>query len=162
MILVAIGSNLTGPAGPPLAMCEAAVAALAGAGASPVRRSRWYESASIPLSAQPWYINGIISVATALEPVGLLALLHAIEVRWGRVRGAANAARVLDLDLLDYDGLIRPGPEPPHLPHPRMAGRAFVLLPLSEIAPAWRHPGSGRALQDLVRALPLDGQIRPL
>ena len=76
--------------------------------------------------------------------------------------GARNAARTLDLDLIDYDGLVRPGPEAPVLPHPRMDRRAFVLYPLADIAPNWRHPRSGIALTDLIKALPPGTTCRPI
>lgn len=162
MILIALGANLPGPAGPPVAQCEAALAALSAAGLIIRRRSRWYQTAPVPASDQPWYVNGVAAVETTLCPVDLLALLHRIEGELGRRRSTANAARSIDLDLLDYDGLIRPGPEPPILPHPRMEGRSFVLRPLAEVAPAWRHPVSGRSVSDLLAALPDQADVRPM
>jgi 2-amino-4-hydroxy-6-hydroxymethyldihydropteridine diphosphokinase len=162
MILIALGANLPGPAGPPLAQCEAALVALASAGIAVRRRSRWYETAPVPASDQPWYVNGVAVVETTLGPVDLLAVLHRIEAQLGRRRTVANAARTLDLDLLDYDGLVRPGPEPPILPHPRMEGRGFVLRPLAEVAPTWRHPVSGRSIAELVAALSDGAGTRPM
>jgi 2-amino-4-hydroxy-6-hydroxymethyldihydropteridine diphosphokinase len=85
----------------------------------------------------------------------LLNLLHAVETSFGRTRSSVpeirNAPRTLDLDLIDFDGLVQEGP--PVLPHPRMAARGFVLLPLRDIAPGWRHPESGRTLDALIDAL---------
>jgi len=92
----------------------------------------------------------------------LLARLHAVEAEFGRERGRINAPRTLDLDVIDYDGLISAGGETPILPHPRLADRAFVLLPLMDIAPDWRHPVTGAAIGDLVRALPRPLGTEPL
>jgi 2-amino-4-hydroxy-6-hydroxymethyldihydropteridine diphosphokinase len=138
MILIALGANLPSAAGPPLATCRAALAALAGEGVRVAKVSPWYESGPVPPSGQPNFVNGVAEVTTALPPEALLDVLHGLERRFGRVRGADNAARTLDLDLLDYDGQIQAGP--PALPHPRMTARAFVLAPLADLAPGWRHP----------------------
>jgi 2-amino-4-hydroxy-6-hydroxymethyldihydropteridine diphosphokinase len=79
-------------------------------------------------------------------------ILHRIESDYGRTRSAKrNAPRTLDLDLIDYDGRVEEGP--PLLPHPRLADRAFVLIPLSDIAPDWRHPVTGHSVTELVAAL---------
>jgi 2-amino-4-hydroxy-6-hydroxymethyldihydropteridine diphosphokinase len=152
MILVALGANLPGPAGPPLAQCEAALGKLAEMGVTVIARSRWYESTPVPASDQPRYVNGVVAVRTGQDPSALLATLHAVERSLGRVRGAANAARTLDLDLLDYDGLIRGDGEPPLLPHPRVA----------DVMPAWRHPVSGRSVGELLAELPFDPDLRPI
>ncbi len=162
MILIAIGANLSGPAGPPRAQCEAALTRLEEAGIAVTRRSRWFESAPVPPSAQPWFVNGVIAVRTMLGPVPLLAALHRIEAALGRTRTVANAARTIDLDLIDYDGIVRPGPEPPILPHPRMHERRFVLLPLADVAPDWRHPVTGRTVAELAAQAPPEGIARPL
>ncbi|WP_114395947.1 2-amino-4-hydroxy-6-hydroxymethyldihydropteridine diphosphokinase [Oleisolibacter albus] len=161
MILVAIGSNLGSPTiGSPLQVCEAAVQCLCQSGVRVLARSRWFETAPVPVSDQPWYVNGVVAVATDLAPADLLGRLHGIEAGFGRVRRTVNEARVLDLDLLAYDDRVQAGP--PVLPHPRMDRRAFVLLPLADIAPDWVHPGTGLCLPDLLAALPSDQQIRPV
>ena len=161
MILIALGANLPGPAGPPLAQCEAALARMPAASIAVVARSPWYETTPFPPSDQPRFVNGVIAVRTRLPPVELLAALHEIEASLGRVRSVPNAARTMDLDLLDYEGMVRNGPEPPILPHPRMAERDFVLRPLADIAPAWRHPVSDMAVGEMLAKLPHDpGLIR--
>jgi 2-amino-4-hydroxy-6-hydroxymethyldihydropteridine diphosphokinase len=95
------------------------------------------------------------AVETQLQPFALLRLLHEVETSFGRKRSAPNAPRSLDLDLLDYRGLVQEGELV--LPHPRLANRRFVLEPLIEIAPEWRHPVTGKTVQSLLRAL---GQAR--
>lgn len=161
MILIGIGSNLGGGRfARPRDVCEAALAALAARGIAVVRRSRWFESAPVPLSDQPWFVNGVAEVATALDPAGLLAALHGVEAEFGRQRRVVNEARVLDLDLLDYNGQVRENA--PVLPHARLRGRAFVLLPLQDLAPEWRHPVTGETIGHLVSLLDPGQAIRPL
>ncbi len=165
MILIGLGANLPTPSGPPqatLAAALAALAALAGEGVEVLARSRWYRSAPVPPSDQPWFVNGVAALATQLDPAALLALLHRIEAHFGRVRRQTNEARPLDLDLLDYDGEIVATEGGLVLPHPRLHERGFVLLPLAEVAPHWRHPRLGRSVAELIAALPPDQQAEPL
>src|SRR5215475_1405551 len=160
--LVAIGANLPSPThGPPRATCEAALIELSRRGLRIVRRSRWFESAPVPLSDQPWFVNGVAAVETSLAPADLLALLHEVERHFGRERRAVNEARILDLDLIAYGDLLRTD-APPLLPHPRLHERAFVLLPLADVVPDWRHPADGRTLSEMIRALPAGQSLRPL
>ena len=159
MIVVAIGSNLPAPGcTSPAATCAAALSALQRADIRIIAQSRWYESAPVPWSDQPNFINGVAAVETQSPPSELLAALHRIEAAFGRVRHARNEARVLDLDLVAYHDLVRAGHPGPILPHPRMHERAFVLLPLADIAPDWVHPVSGRSVGELIAALP-PGQV---
>lgn len=143
--------------------CLAALAALEKAGVRVVRRSRWFRSPAWPDPRQPEFVNGVAVLETALDPAGLLALLHEVERLLGRTRspGVINAARIIDLDLLDFDGQTRAGP-PPVLPHPRMHERAFVLQPLADVAPDWRHPETGRSIKDLLAALPAGAAAEPI
>jgi 2-amino-4-hydroxy-6-hydroxymethyldihydropteridine diphosphokinase len=161
MILVAIGANLPSSEGrSALATCQAAVdafAALPGLRVSAV--SRWFATAPVPASDQPDYINGVARLEGEAEPAMLLSWLQAIEARAGRVRGAPNAARTLDLDIIAMGRLVRDAPDPV-LPHPRAHERAFVLVPLLDVAPDWVHPRLSVAARALLAALPPQG-VRP-
>jgi 2-amino-4-hydroxy-6-hydroxymethyldihydropteridine diphosphokinase len=160
-IFIGLGANLPSPKhGAPRATIVAAIAALEAVGLALVARSPLYESEPIPVSDQPWYVNAVVEAGSTLTAVALLVLLHSVENAFGRVRGAPNAARVLDLDLLDCRGEIRPGPDVPILPHPRLQDRGFVLLPLADIAPDWHHPVSGLGVAELIAALQPGQRIR--
>jgi 2-amino-4-hydroxy-6-hydroxymethyldihydropteridine diphosphokinase len=136
---------------------QAALAALESHGVTVRQVSPWYRTAPVPASEQPWYFNAVAEISADLPADRLLAELHAVEEEFGRVRGARNAPRIIDLDLLDYRGEIAAGgPGKASLPHPRMTVRAFVLRPLADVAPQWRHPVSGASIQALVAALPGD------
>ena len=161
MILIGIGANLPSPRhGEPRETCKAALDAMAGAGIGITGRSRWYRSAPVPLSSQPWYVNGVVRADTALTPALLMAALKAIETDFGRTRGEPNEARILDLDILAYGDTVSGGVVV--LPHPRLHERAFVLLPMRELAPDWRHPVSGRTIDALIAALAPDQTAEPL
>lgn len=164
MILIGLGANLKSErGGTPRHTLEAALGDMEAAGIKVVRRSRWYRSAPVPPSAQPWYLNGVAAVETALAPAALLVALHRIEAEFGRERGEKGAARTLDLDLLDYAGMVSAGEGgAPILPHPRLHERAFVLLPLAEVAPNWRHPALGKGVEELIADLPPGQCARPL
>jgi 2-amino-4-hydroxy-6-hydroxymethyldihydropteridine diphosphokinase len=160
-VYIGLGANLPSPAhGTPRQTLEAAIAALQAQGLAVVARSPFYESEPVPVSDQPWYLNAVVEVATDRDAPAVLALLHSVENAFGRVRVLRNEARVLDLDLLDHRGLVRQGPDSPLLPHPRLAERAFVLRPLRDIAPHWRHPVSGLKLAELLESLPEGQRIR--
>ena len=160
MIFVALGANLpTEVHGPPEAGLRAALAAMPDRAITVAGVSRFYRSAPVPASDQPWYVNAVARIETGLPPQQLLRALFDIEAGFGRVRRDRNDARVLDLDLLDYDGHVGHWPAADGLPaltlpHPRLAERAFVLLPLAELTPGWRHPASGESLEALIAALP--------
>ncbi len=163
MVLIGIGANLPSPDyGPPRATCGAALSMLERGELSISARSGWYKSAPVPVSDQPWFVNGVVRVETALDPRALVGLLLQTEEEIGRKRGERNAARILDLDLLAYGDLVWPGDGgrggpgrgSVTVPHPRIHDRAFVLLPLRDVAPGWRHPISGETVESLIRALP--------
>ncbi len=157
MILIGLGANLPHPEfGPPQATLAAALRALAESGIQTVRRSSWYRSAPVPRSDQPWFVNGVAEVAADLSPADLLAGLHQIEARFGRRRRNALEASVLDLDLRCVGDLLLAEGDAPGglvLPHPRLHQRAFVLVPLAELAPDWRHPGLDTDIATLIARL---------
>ena len=142
---VALGANI----GEPVQHLRAAVRDLdALAGTRVVARSSLYRSAPVGLLDQPDFINAVVAVDTTLTPLELLRQLMAIEALHGRVRSIPNAPRTLDLDLLLHGDSVLAGTELT-LPHPRMHQRAFVLLPLLEIAPDTRLPDLGLAREFL-------------
>ena len=161
-VFIGAGANLAHPTyGSPRATLEAAFRDLARRGVRILRVSPWYHTAPVPASDQPWYQNAVVEVVTDRGPDELLATLHEVEQAFGRVRTVANAARMIDLDLLDFCGEIAPGgPGRATLPHPRLADRAFVLQPLADLAPEWRHPVTGQPIQALLAALPFtEGRV---
>lgn len=154
---VGLGGNI----GDRCAALENALAAMAAAdGITVDARSRLYESAPVGMERQADFVNAVCRVRTVLAPLRLLAELQRLETAAGRVRGGVRfGPRVLDLDLLLYDRVQCAG-ETLTLPHPRMAGRRFVLAPLVEIAPEVHIPGQGRAA-DLLAAV-AGQKCRPL
>lgn len=169
MILIALGANLPSRlAGSPRATCEMALDALARRAVRPLRRSRWYRSAPVPPSDQPDFVNGVAMVGSSHTPEDLLALLHDVERRLGRVRGAAGAARTIDLDLIAHGDTVAGWPDDGDgdgglvLPHPRLHLRAFVLMPLGDVAPGWRHPVRGIGVAEMIAALPPGQDCAPL
>jgi 2-amino-4-hydroxy-6-hydroxymethyldihydropteridine diphosphokinase len=163
-IYIGLGANLPHPTyGSPMDTLKVALNELTRRGVEVRQLSPWYRSAPVPASEQPWFDNAVAEVATDLPADRLLALLHEVEEIFGRARSTPNAARLIDLDLLDFRGEIAPeGPGKATLPHPRLAARAFVLRPLADLAPDWRHPVSGISIGELSRALPPDQLIEKL
>jgi 2-amino-4-hydroxy-6-hydroxymethyldihydropteridine diphosphokinase len=159
LIFVALGANLPSSYGLPHETLAAAVRALGAAGMEVTAQSSVWLTAPVPVSDQPWYHNMVVAVQTAQSPYALLETLQGIENEFGRVRSVRNAPRVIDLDLIAYNDSILDRPEL-IVPHPRMHQRAFVLLPLRELAPDWAHPVTGARLADMVAALHVDQQAK--
>jgi 2-amino-4-hydroxy-6-hydroxymethyldihydropteridine diphosphokinase len=144
-----MGGNQASWAGAPEATLAAAALRLEALG-SVASRSSLYSTAPVGFAAQPRFVNAVVALETELEPRELLARLLAIEQEFGRDRsaGIANGPRTLDLDILLFGGLkiSEPGLE---IPHPRLPERAFVLVPLNEIAPQIVVPGCGKTVGKL-------------
>lgn len=156
MILIGLGANLPHPVyGAPVDTLKAAIARVAEF-AKVLRQSGWYRTAPVPISDQPWFVNAVIAVETELFAAALEQRLHEVEAAFGRIRREKWAARFLDLDLLDYNGEVTVNRDQAAglvLPHPQIEARLFVLAPLGEIAPEWRHPVSGRSAAEQIAKL---------
>ena len=154
MILVALGSNMrAGKRESPDAV-RAALKALETL-AEVEATSRLYRSPAWPDPTDPPFTNAVARLGRAPSPEALLAGLHGIEASFGRSRSRANAPRPLDLDLIDYRGMRRAPDDRSglELPHPRCAERDFVLAPILDVAPDWRHPTLGRSAAELLAML---------
>ncbi|TGY87455.1 2-amino-4-hydroxy-6-hydroxymethyldihydropteridine diphosphokinase [Marinicauda algicola] len=151
-IYIALGSNQPYRRKTPAQTLCFALGALRTAGVAVESASRPWKTPAWPDPADPPFANACARIETDLAPESLMVLLHGLEEEFGRARTVRNAPRTLDLDLVDYRGQVRGGGEL-LLPHPRAHMRAFVLLPLREVAPRWRHPASGEGIDRLIAAL---------
>lgn len=152
MIVIALGANLRSRIGAPRETLKAALEELARQGVHVAAVSSYYETEAWPNPTDPPFVNAVARIETSRSPRELMELMHQVETYFDRQRNKRNAPRTLDLDLLDYEGRVQSGP--PRLPHPRLAERAFVLVPLADVAPNWRHPVSGQTVGELTAALP--------
>ena len=153
MIYIGIGSNLSGKNNEtPLQNCKKALIELKKE-VDICKISSWYKSEPIPVSNQPWFINGIIEISTNKSSLDLLEFILSIEKVFGRVREKKNEARILDLDIIDYKKKILYIKNKLIIPHPRMHERSFVLQPLNELNPKWIHPIKKKGIKELIRNL---------
>ncbi|HTQ14706.1 MAG TPA: 2-amino-4-hydroxy-6-hydroxymethyldihydropteridine diphosphokinase [Rhizomicrobium sp.] len=157
MILLALGANMAFNNTRPEQTLHATIAAMKGPEVHILSISPFYETPAWPDPNDPPFVNAVCRVACSLNPKQLLSRLHGIEDRFGRMRLARNSPRTIDIDIIDFDGRVEAGP--PTLPHPRLVSRGFVLIPLRDVAPDWRHPATGQSVDELVAALPPEARI---
>jgi 2-amino-4-hydroxy-6-hydroxymethyldihydropteridine diphosphokinase len=161
MILIGLGSNIDGPWGPPSNVLRRAIRCLDTAGCHLIRASSLVRTSPYGKIDQPDFLNAVVRITTRMTPEALLGYLQNIEKQAGRRRYEKWGPRSLDLDLLDFNGLVRDAP-PPVLPHPGIPHRPFVLRPIAEIAPRWRHPVLGKTAAQLLEPLQAQAEGRLL
>jgi len=165
VILIGLGANLDHPLfGPPLETLIAAVTEIEKS-FPVVRQSSWYSSAPVPLSDQPWFVNAVISISSDYSLEKTLIFLGNIEKKFGRVRKKKWEARVLDLDILTFDRDVTTNQDQlagPVVPHPMISQRAFVLAPIAEIAPEWRHPVTELRAEEMLSNLSVHQEFKIL
>ena len=156
MIYLALGSNLAGDFADSRQLIAAAISNLPLCGAHVVKAAPLYGSAAVGPEVdgapQGDYVNTVVAVRSVLPAVALLRNLHVLEAAFGRKRRVQWGPRTLDIDIVSYHGEAHA--HGAHIPHPRLADRAFVLRPLADIAPGWRHPLTGQCVQTLLAQLP--------
>ncbi|MGB0959430.1 MAG: 2-amino-4-hydroxy-6-hydroxymethyldihydropteridine diphosphokinase [Halocynthiibacter sp.] len=175
---IAVGSNLISEGNSPLdtvlRVIQKLIFVVASADANSAEVSQFYDTPAFPADSGANFVNAVVAVSSGLSAEEILAKLHEIELNFGRVRDQRWGARVIDLDLLSFQDEVRPTrdvyevwkdlpletqktttPSELILPHPRLQDRGFVLLPLCDIAPNWRHPYLGKTARELCDALPL-------
>lgn len=147
LIYLSLGSNL----GDRAANLERIVEALSKIGVRVLRRSSVYETEPVDFLAQPWFLNCVVEAETSLEPRQLLEGLQAIERKFGSKKLVPRGPRIIDLDIIFYEAAVihEAGME---IPHPRLAERRFVLIPLAEIAPEFPHPVLRKTAAELLAA----------
>lgn len=181
--IVALGSNLASREGTPAEILRKALNYLSQKGATIRAISTFYHTPAFPAGSGPDYVNAVIFLLAPNTPAEILAILHQVEAALGRARKARWGERTLDLDLIASGDQVLPNLQthqywrdlPPEaqiretpgqlvLPHPRMQDRAFVLVPMAEIAPDWVHPVLGQSVQQMLDALPQQDKdaVKPL
>lgn len=171
--ILSLGGNQPSKIGSPKETLTFALRSLASRGAIILRESSFYSNPAFPKGSGPDFVNSVAVIDSQYKPSELLEILHEVEAECGRRRDVRWGPRTLDIDLIDFAGRVLPdhqvyhrwsdlSPEdqgkltPEHLilPHPRVQDRAFVLVPLSEVLPDWKHPVSGLSVAEMLRNLP--------
>lgn len=173
--IVAMGSNATSPAGSPTRTLLKAVLRLGELGLSAEKISKFYRTSAFPVGSGPDFVNAALRIRCDATAQDMLKTLHRVEAEFGRQRQQRWGPRTLDLDLVAAGELILPDPQtllswmelpleeqkadaPGELilPHPRLQDRAFVLVPMRDVAPDWRHPLLGQGIDQMIARLPRD------
>jgi 2-amino-4-hydroxy-6-hydroxymethyldihydropteridine diphosphokinase len=154
-VYVSLGSNV----GDRAAILERGIAAMAAAGVAVLRRSSFYATEPAGAPPQAWFLNAVVEAETLLMPRQLLRVLGGIERALGRRRMVAGGPRTLDLDILLYGSSVIRTREL-EVPHPRLALRRFVLVPLAELAPALHHPALHKTMAELLAETADRSQVR--
>jgi 2-amino-4-hydroxy-6-hydroxymethyldihydropteridine diphosphokinase len=173
MILVAIGGNVSSLSGSPEETIVHSIVDIYQRIGSPIGTSSLYRTPAFPPGSGPDFVNAAVALQSNMSPEEILAILHDIEARYGRERQVRWGARTLDLDLIAVGTRVLPDravfdrwlaldaarqtvETPPQLilPHPRMQDRAFVLVPLADVAADWRHPVLGKTIGEMLADLP--------
>jgi 2-amino-4-hydroxy-6-hydroxymethyldihydropteridine diphosphokinase len=153
MIIIALGSNISGPWGSPTDTLDRAVVEISNSEIEVMARSTWMATKPYGMTDQPAFVNGAVQVKTQLAPIELLKTLQRIEVSAGRERREKWGPRTLDLDIIAYNEVIMAASDNGldlNLPHSDLHNRSFVLLPIQELNPAWRHPVSGKTVTQML------------
>ena len=156
MIILSLGSNLSSKFGDRFKNLEIAMNYLEGYGILIEKKSSFYETPSYPNTNDPKFINVIISVKTKLPPIDLMSVLIHIEEKLGRKRNKKNDPRTCDIDIIDYKGQVLEFQYKNNnfiVPHLKSNLRNFVLIPLKEISPDWRHPKTNEKIDELIGKL---------
>ncbi len=156
MIFLGIGSNLSSSYGDRFYNIDLSISYLESYGILLVKKSSYYETPSYPDISKPRFINVVISVKTNLPPVDLMSVLIFIERKLERERKEKNDPRTCDIDILDYKGQIITSEYEDNeftIPHKKLSFRNFVLYPLKEISPKWKHPETNEFIDDLIDKL---------
>ena len=182
-VLIALGSNVTSLSTSPDQLLNESMGEISKSVGKIFLRSKNYRTPCFPAGAGPDFANAVIRVETELDIQGVLDALHAIEADFGRVRTVRWGQRTLDLDLLAADDVVCPdettvsqwinlpldrqmaeAPDQLLLPHPRLQDRAFVLVPMVDVAPDWKHPILGKTVLEMLEQLPRDeiDQVVPI
>lgn len=183
MHLLALGSNATAESSSNSGLVAQAMTAIKSAGVETLRSSRIFRTPAFPAGNGPDFANACVAVTTEMTAAEMLALCHRIEAEMGRVRDKRWGQRVIDIDLLATDQQVLPdrdtvtrwmdlpldeqmrvAPGELLLPHPRLHERAFVLVPLADIAPDWVHPLTGASVRAMLEALDpaLRAEVEPI